>query len=127
MMIYYSKADLLRGIWKSSRDTRLVDRMIERWEILVKEGGYEYLGWKEEEVVKSWTKVVESWNEEIERLKELVKQYEEAIGGYREKIERLEKQVEDSRLVYGNKIWKFLKAKIKISDEDYDAFMDYLK
>lgn len=145
MMIYYSKADLLRGIWKSSRDTRLVDRMIERWEILVKEGWYEYLGWKEEkvEVVKS----CKNDNEEIKKWKESNEAYKEIIEIQKAQIEKLQAEVENSEasvnMEYYKKLyedterelndikfrkkwatWSWLRKKFRVGEEQYEAFSE---
>ena len=76
-------------------------------------------------------KVEESWKEKemslcIKALEEENKQYKEAIDWYREKNTRLEDEVKNAKKIYGNKIWRFLKARVHISDEDYDNFMAYL-
>lgn len=144
-MIYYSKADLLRGIWKSSRDTRLVDRMIERWEILVKEGGYEYLGGKEDEVevVKSW----KSDNDEIEKWKESNQAYKEIIEEKEAEIKKLKESKENNEdrvnMEYYKKLyedterelndikfrkkwatWSWIRKKFRVSEEQYEAFSE---
>lgn len=144
-MIYYSKADLLRGIWKSSRDTRLVDRMIDRWEILVKEGGYEYLGWKEEEV--EVVKSCKNDNDEIRKWKESNEAYKEIIEMQKAQIEKLQAEVGDSEasvnMEYYKKLyedterelndikfrkkwatWNWLRKKFRVGEEQYEAFSE---
>lgn len=62
----------------------------------------------------------------IKALEEENKQYKEAIIGYRERNERLQSDVEKAKEIYGNKIWRYLKKRVNISDEDYDDFMRFL-
>lgn len=76
-------------------------------------------------------KVEESWKEEemslcIKALEEENKQYKEAINWYREKVERAEEKVADAKMIYWNKIWRFLQKRFHLIDDEYEAMMKFL-
>jgi archaellum component FlaC len=64
--------------------------------------------------------------EELEKVKEELREYKEAINGYREKIDRLESEKADLKMIYGNKLWKFLQNRFHLVDEEYDEMMKFL-
>ena len=73
MLEFNTKADLLRRLWKYSKDVRLVDRMMKRWEVVYEDHVYKLVPRKD---VNSLIDLVMSFcdtDEERVKIREVIK------------------------------------------------------
>jgi len=73
MLEFNTKADLLRRLWKYSKDVRLVDRMMKRWEVIYEDHVYKLVPRKD---VNSLIDLVMSFcdtDEERAKIREVIK------------------------------------------------------
>jgi len=73
MLEFNTKADLLRWLWKYSKDVRLVDRMMKRWEVIYEDHVYKLIPRKD---VNSLIDLVMSFcgtEEERVKIREVIK------------------------------------------------------
>lgn len=88
-IIYNKKSELLEDLGKDRKDTRYLDRAMERWEIVMIDGYYipkdalvgkvvELLVWENSELKKEIDKVSENFSDNSEELNEAIVELEEA-------------------------------------------------
>lgn len=108
-MIYKTKKELLAKLWKSEKDTRLIDRMISRWEVIVEWWCYilrdEYidnLHWKVKELEKEKAELKEMLGERstsiIQAKSALSELSEDDRDEYLKIIKELEWQLAESQI-----------------------------
>lgn len=119
MVWYEKKKDILARLGKGEKDVRYLERMIRIGKVVKRWSEYAL----REEEGEDWEIQLK---EELEKVKEELRQYKEAINGYREKIDRLESEKADLKVIYGNKLWKFLQNRFHLVDEEYDEMMKFL-
>lgn len=118
MVWYNKKKDILKRLWKWEKDVRYLDRMIRIWKVIKRWWEYalrEEEGNDEAELAKA-----------IAKAKEELEMYKEVAEWYKEIAERKEYEAAHAKEIYWHKLWRYLKKKINISDEDYEDFMRFL-
>lgn len=117
-IIYNKKSELLEDLGKDRKDTRYLDRAMERWEIVMIDGYYipkdalvgkvvELLVWENSELKKEIEKVSENFSdnsEELEEAKVNVEYYKNEAEEERDKRVALE-SVLDGLREKGISIW----------------------
>ena len=117
-IIYNKKSELLEDLGKDRKDTRYLDRAMERWEIVMIDGYYipkdalvgkvvELLVWENSELKKEIEKVSENfsdWNKELEEARVNMEYYKNEAEEERDKRVALE-SVLDGLREKGISIW----------------------
>ena len=114
MLVYKTKKDLLIDMGMHPRNTKYVDKLIERWKVREVDGGYKL--WSEEEWIS---------NVELEKIKCERDEYKVNMEYYRDRYLELKDEYNWFDERKRNWVWRKFKKDVHISEDQYDDFCEW--
>lgn len=124
-MWYKTKKEFLESIWKDGRNTKCLDKMVEKGVVIEKNGMYimrrEYEKIQEK---KGNNDELEQLKKEIRWLKQELEESNTNVEYYRDKYMEMKTEYEELNERKRDGVWRWISRRLRIPSDQYDDFCE---